>query len=192
MQPATAKQPIRYCGARNRDGTACKRRAGWGTPYTYGRCSYHGGATPSGRAQAAREAARDVTAESGLHVPLDVSPIDSLLHVVRLTAGQLDHATRKVGELGENLADAQGRPVFWVTYQTECARRLAGFSKMALDAGVAERQVRLAERVGALLSGAMEDVLNHLGITDPAQRSEVVDLYSSKIMLLEAGDPDGP
>ena len=42
----------KYCGAKTRSGTLCKRPSGWGTDHVgVGRCKLHGGATPikSGR-----------------------------------------------------------------------------------------------------------------------------------------------
>lgn len=44
--------------------------------------------------------------------------------------------------------------------------RCARFAKLALDAGIAERQVRIAESQGALLASAMRYLLRELGLTD--------------------------
>ena len=47
--PKNQIQPhdYRYCGAKNRKGTPCRLRAGWGTNHVgYGRCKLHGGLSP--------------------------------------------------------------------------------------------------------------------------------------------------
>jgi hypothetical protein len=175
-----------FCGAQTRSGGQCRRPAGWGTDHVgSGSCKLHNGCTASGKAAAARAAAPLIA--SGMGIELDVSPIDLLLTIVRMTAGQIAHATREVSEL-DRLHDDAGRPVFWLQMQIEALRRGAQFSKMALDAGVAERQVRLAERVGAMLSGALEDALN--GEDLPAEaRARIVERFSGGLALLEAGEP---
>ncbi|WP_052373124.1 hypothetical protein [Amycolatopsis taiwanensis] len=48
------------------------------------------------------------------------------------------------------------------TERDRCAR----FAKLALDAGIAERQVRLAERQGALIEQVLTSVFADLGLTD--------------------------
>jgi hypothetical protein len=43
--------------------------------------------------------------------------------------------------------------------------RCARFAKLALDAGIAERQVRLAEAQGALVASAVQRILDALGLS---------------------------
>lgn len=47
--------------------------------------------------------------------------------------------------------------------------RCARFAKLALDAGIAERQVRLAEQQGALVADAIGRILDALGLTAEQQ-----------------------
>jgi hypothetical protein len=51
-------------------------------------------------------------------------------------------------------------------YEAEWTDRLGRLCKLALDAGIAERQVRIAESQGALLANAMRYLLRELGLTD--------------------------
>jgi hypothetical protein len=54
-----AGAPVAYCGARTRSGAPCKRPAGHGTPTPgSGRCSRHGGSTPTHQAAVARASVR--------------------------------------------------------------------------------------------------------------------------------------
>lgn len=47
----------------------------------------------------------------------------------------------------------------------EALERRAKFAKMAMDAGVAERQVYLAEQQAVMLAGAVRSILTELGVT---------------------------
>lgn len=48
--------------------------------------------------------------------------------------------------------------------------RCAGFAAKAVAAGLAERQVRLAEQQGALLAGAVRTILDRLNLTEEQQQ----------------------
>jgi hypothetical protein len=59
----------------------------------------------------------------------------------------------------------------WIEmYQNE-RKLLARACKMALDAGVAERQIRLAEAQGQLLADAIRGILGDLGLS-PEQEAQ--------------------
>lgn len=58
-------------------------------------------------------------------------------------------------------------------YQRALERR-AKFAKLAIDAGVAERQVRLAERQGQLMAEAVRAILSDLGVADHPEAPAVV------------------
>ncbi len=47
---------------------------------------------------------------------------------------------------------------------------------MALDAGFAERQIRIAERTGALIAAALEEAVTPLGLP-PAEQSATVQRF---------------
>jgi hypothetical protein len=55
--------------------------------------------------------------------------------------------------------------------------RLARVWKMTLDGGVAERQVRIAERTGRLIAAALDEAIGPLALAD-ADRAAVVRLGS--------------
>src|SRR3954464_1896473 len=71
-----------------------------------------------------------------------------------IIAGQEAWLRRKVESLNEDevlCVGAHGRPTphTWIRLEQEALDRLARVSKMALDARVAERQIRITERTGA-------------------------------------------
>ncbi len=45
----TNRLPVTLCGAKNRQGTPCRRPAGWGTDHQkFGHCKLHAGSTETG------------------------------------------------------------------------------------------------------------------------------------------------
>lgn len=180
--------PRRFCGARTRSGGKCKRRAGFGTDHVgYGNCKSHGGSTPSGRQAAAREELAGFMASAA---PLmDADPIEALLYCVRRASGMAAWLRLKC----QGVEDAQelkdGELNVWGRLESEALDRLARFSKMALDAGVAERRVRLAEQVGALIAQAMEQALAEEGLP-PAVQARVAQRVATHLAVLEQAPPD--
>lgn len=148
------------CGAKNRSGGTCQLEAGWGTNSDYGRCRFHGGATPNGRTFAARQAATAEAARLGM--ALDVDPGEALLECVRLDASEVAFLGNQVRELRD--ADALSDEGLHPTVRAFQSARdtLARHSKLALDAGIDERRVALVEsmgqQVGAVLRRVIEDV----------------------------------
>ena len=117
-------EPERYCSARNRAGTRCRRRVRDGTLV----CGHHGGKAPqtARKAEARREAAkirgRDLTPEERRDpwvIMIDaVQRLDSIM-----TSGELEGSAF-----------------------VEHAERLIKSAKLLIDSGAAERLVRVAER----------------------------------------------
>lgn len=195
-----------FCGARTRSGRPCRRRAGAGTDHLgYGRCSLHLGSTRTGRVHAAREEAKAAAVVMG--APLDIDPHEALLHCIRITAGEVAYATAMVGDLDVDQAvdelvttstrsTADGttteetrRPKelhVWIRVRQDAVDRLARYSKMALDAGVAERQVRLAERYGTSIARLLGGVLEGLELS-PEQQARAPEVVRRAMVLLEAG-----
>ena len=171
------------CGARTRSGGQCGRPAGWGTDHRgTGRCRLHGGATPNHQLAHQRDQARQAVETLGL--PVDVDPHTALLDEVHRTAGHVDWLGEVVAQLdreqlvhgttravrfpdGGRLVEARAGANVWVRlYQAERAH-LVRVSKAAIDTGVAERQVALAEQQAAMLAQAVAAILVDVGL-DPA------------------------
>lgn len=182
----------RRCGAKLRRKSAkCQHEAGWGTDHPgYGRCKLHGGASPSGNAAAARlEAQQFMDAGESLR---QVEPIDAMLYTVQRGSAIAVYCRRRVATLEEGDRVKDGDVNLWARLELEALDRLARYAKMALDAGVAERRVQMAERLGGMLAAAAEDALAVLGdvVTD-AMRRKFVSAFASRLAVLEAHDDGG-
>ena len=186
------------CGANTKRGAVCGKPAGWGTPYRHGRCKLHGGATPTHlRAAQRREAERAVEL---FGLPREVDPHEALLEEVHRAAGHVAWLGEVVGDLDKNevvhgivrtvqhpdgtrTVEARAGINVWVKLYREARDRLVWVAKAAIDAGVAEHQVRLAEGQAQQLAQLMRAILTDLG-HDPAdeQVREVV-----RLRLIEDG-----
>jgi hypothetical protein len=189
------------CGANTKRGAVCNKPAGWGTPYGHGRCRLHGGATPTHvKAAHRREAERAITT---LGLPRDVEPHQALLEEVHRAAGhvawlaqvisklernQVVHGITRTVQLpdGSRTVEARAAISVWVKLYQEERDRLVRVAKAAIDAGVAEQQVRLTEAQAQQLAQVIRAILTDLGhdLADEHVR-EVV-----RLRLIEGGNGD--
>ena len=185
----------RLCGGPRKNGAKCTRPAGWGTDHPgYGTCKLHLGNTESHRAKARREMAGEAVVTFGL--PREVDPHTALLEEVHRTAGHVAWLQAKVAEFDEadlvwgtveeidrppgektaggvEVRQRAGANVWLSLYQAERAH-LTKVAAAAITAGVAERQVRLAEQQGQLIAQVLRGVLADLGVADHPQAATVV------------------
>lgn len=182
------------CGANRKQGRGpCTQRAGWGTPHLgLGPCKLHGGCAPGVVQKYEREAAMADMRFMG--VPIDVEPTDALLMAVRTAAGHLAYLTAKVSTVADDdvLESPNGRDQslhVWGRLQQDAVDRLARVSKMALDAGVAERWVSLAQRAGEQIVGALEAAMRDVKLP-PREAAALGRAFATQLVALEAGDDD--
>lgn len=177
---------------------ACHRPKGWGTNHVgIGGCKLHGGNAPGSVKAAQREIATNAVQTLG--APMDIGPADALLMEVQRTAGHvawLQHmiAGMEAGELVWGLAEEviepdiknedgdvitaqvvgkmKAVPNVWYQIYAQERRHLATACKLALDAGVNERIVRMYEQAADTFVTLIENVLNRLNLTAD-QRKEV-------------------
>ena len=71
----------------------------------------------------------------------------------------------------------------WIRARHEAVDRLARFSKIAIDAGVADRQVKIAEQMGGVLGNLITAVLGELGLT-PAQQAMAPHIAQRQLALV--------
>lgn len=175
---------IPKCGAKNRgNGQPCQQPAGAGTQHVgFGYCRRHGGNTRSQILGAAKlEAKARSLAPMGPEITVD--PYDALLRCIWISAGEVQYCTDRIAELAdgdvlvrfrEQQDGTEGSYVktssdvglhAWVSARRNALDSLARYSKMAIDAGVAERQVALAERVGVMIGTLVAAVLDELELT---------------------------
>lgn len=182
------------CGAKKRNSDEfCGHPAGYGTSHPgIGRCKYHGGSTPSGvkSAERALVKARMEKAVQVYGLPMDVDPQTALIQEVQRTAGHVAWLGQKVASLKEeDLTQYTGKDGMkmseWVEMYQEERKMLVSVCKTAIQCGIAERQVKLAEDQGKMIAGILMKFINDqmLALT-PEQR-----VYAPKLvrnLLLEA------
>jgi hypothetical protein len=191
-------EPSTTCDARTRSGGLCKLSAGWGTDHVgAGRCKMHGGSSSTGRTNAARLQAAELAAE------LDLEPHDALLWSVRLAAGEVqfftaqvaaleqdalvvEHERHRVGDLAYTETSTRAELNIWIRARQDALERLAKYAKMAIDAGVAERHVRVAERYGELLADLVGGILTDLELTADQQK-QAPSVVRRHLELFEGG-----
>jgi len=173
-------RPHGSCRAHNRQGLPCNRPAG-GKPV----CMMHGGKSPQVIAKYEREQALALASSTMVTygAPVSSDPLNALVEEIARTAGHV----RWLGKVIEDLEpealvwnttekttrDADGfnavsykdvsktaTPSVWITlYQGE-RKHLIDACKTAIQCGVAERQIRLAEQQGELIAAVIRGVLN--------------------------------
>lgn len=161
-----AVPPDKFCNGQKTDGSGnlCHMPAGYRTSHGgFGRCIHHGGKTEAGTKAAIKQMH---AAGSFAGVELDVDPIEALLGEVRRTAGHVSWLQERISlwsmEVNDEMPAAH---TAWLQiYQYE-RMHLARTAKIAIDAGVAQRQVALAESQGQLLAQAINQILDGLRLT---------------------------
>lgn len=182
-----------------RRGELCERPAGSGTSHPgVGLCWQHGGETPAGRREGAWVVAHAFARA------LDVTPWEGLLLAVKIAAGKVAFCEHKLSEAVEDrqlepprenaiseagrTQDAQGTNLnYWVKQSELWHDRLARVSKLAIDAGVAERLVRQLELEAQLMLRATSMTFDELGLGDDI-RERALGIMSRTLLQLEAAE----
>lgn len=202
------------CNARKTDGSGlCRHRAGWNTDHTgIGQCSKHGGRTPSANMHAGKvRLATSIGELLERHKPAidEVDPVQGLLEVVRSTWGMRRVLEGLVAELMDQPAgelldiDGEGGMVVaqrglygpdrffdqkshvLVTMLREWTMEHARACKLAIDAGIEERRIRVAEAHMELIAQALRGALVELGVWD---RPETPGVVERQLRLVAAGE----
>jgi hypothetical protein len=169
------------CGAHRRDGRPCGRWPERGAPV----CRQCGGGAPQVKAAAAarREQAAAAQAVVTYGLPRTVAPAAALLEEIARTAGHVDWLGVQVAAHPDPTAETS-RP--WVELYRLERRHLREVCRDAINAGVAERQVTLAEQQGHLMASVITAVLAELQLT-PDQRALVATVVPRHLRAVEAG-----
>lgn len=161
-------------------------------------CRMHGGSAPQVKAKASRNVAEQKAAEAvnRFALPRNVPPAQALLEAIQVAAGALVFIQSKVSELSdeevagmltsrqsESIGDDGVRTVtiekytsvnVWVKLLKEWQDHLAKLVKTTMEAGVAERQIKVMEHTVALFSSALRGILKDLDIPWDDKTREVV------------------
>jgi hypothetical protein len=166
------------CGAKKKNGERCRAFAGQGTDHPgAGRCRFHLGNTPTHKASAIRQEAQARALEFD---PIPVEPTEALLTVLHLSYGYLAFIKQELGDLTDRKSfEAQ---VVMRAFNDE-RDRVARIAKAALEAGVAERHVKLAEQYGALLAQYTQGLIDDLTPYLSAEGQESVPTFVRNRLL---------
>lgn len=189
--------PERHCGVQKvkRDGKPCLRTKGYGTTHAgVGPCKYHLGNTRAHIVRAARFMAQAELTRLGQ--PIEKDPQTALLELVWEAAGNVAFLRQEAGKLGGALIgnisalsrDGLAIPVSEesraiVKLYGDWTDKLAKYSKAAIDAGIAERTVQLAEAQGYAIRDLIEAVLDGLNI-DEDQRKVGREIAGTRLRVL--------
>lgn len=182
------------CGGTTETGKRCQRNAGAGTEHKgYGTCSFHGGNTPSLVAVAARYMGADITDKMtvayGYGAPLDLTPQEALLQEVRRTGGHVAWLAEQIGFWDMNTTETiNATRQQWLELYHKEREMLVKVAKAAVDAGVEERKVKIAEQQGAMMLQAFNQVFDALGL-NVAQRRLVPKVVPQILRGMTGGEP---
>lgn len=165
------------CGAHKSNGKKCQLPAGQRTDHEgYGKCSFHGGNTPTLRKSAAKYMGGEVidrmTNSYGLGGPVDITPEDALLQEVRRCSGHVAFLQDRLDmfdlQLGSELLEEAKKELIEI-YRAE-RQMLVKVAKAAIDAGVAVAKVQLEREKGLKLVEVLREVFDGLKLTVEQQR----------------------
>lgn len=176
--PASTERDYPICGTKRSRKNAtdpdnpgvCTLKAGWGTDHLgFGTCKWHGGTSEKHTKHAIKQKVASELAEFKTEQiytmggEVDIDPTTALSQEVRRTAGCVHWIGERVRELHESEVTMMGPqgPIVnpWIKLYQEERDRLINVSKVALGAGIAERQVRLAEEQGRMIATLIMAVL---------------------------------
>jgi hypothetical protein len=177
------------CGAKTQNGGKCRNPAGFRTDHLgYGSCFKHSGATTNGNKAAARAAVMAMAAEA------DAEPSKVLLKAIRCDWGAVQYVQGRLAELNQEIIEAAtpedrlkavDQMAVWQQAYGDWVDRSAKHAKMALDAGVQERQIRLSEMIGAQFAIALQGIRQGLNLT-PAQEAVWKQLVTTNMLAIDA------
>jgi hypothetical protein len=176
-----------FCGATNRRGTPCTRLAGWGTTHSgFGNCKYHAGSTTNGRKHAARQSIALEAVKLGISVEME--PDDLMLNTVYLAAGALAFATHRASMIEEGQYDTEEARIAQARL-ADAMDRSARIAKAAMDAGISDRRIRLAQRWGESIAGVIEDAMREMAeFFPPDVRTRFAQRIQAGMARLERGE----
>jgi len=152
-----------------------------------GRGTGHPGAGPCRRHEARRAAGTGawIVAHAFARA-LEITPWEGLLWAVKIAAGRLSFCEAKLATARDD-ADLQPGGVLydWVKTAELWHEKLARVSKLAIDAGVAERLVRQIELEAQLMLRATTLTFDELGLSEH-QRELGLGIMSRNLLALEA------
>jgi hypothetical protein len=163
------RSTLALCGAKKRNGDACRAFAGQGTEHPgTGRCKFHGGCTPSHDKRAiALNLKRQMVM---LGEPVEgVTAIDALLSELYASTGHVAWLRQQISAMSEaDLAMPEGVAIVHL-YDGERDRK-ARYAKLCLEAGVDEANIRVKEHEVTILGSALARAADVAGLSPAVKR----------------------
>jgi len=198
--PTTKEQRSKHatCDALKKNGERCKNYAGLGTNHLgVGTCKFH-----LGRTQNAQKAAVKVYAERDRQAAqktailfgqeLRMEPLEALLWSLHLSASHVNFIRQEIAAIPTNGPKPEERKFkreVLIRQFADERDRLARTSKMALDAGVAEKTIRMQERYAELLAQLISGILGDLAL-NPRQQRQAPEIVKRRLLALDGGSPE--
>lgn len=162
--PTVKQRDSSFCGAMIRSsGDLCPMRAGMGTAHPgVGACRGHD-------TQVERAAGAWTVAHAIARIE-DISPWEALLLAVRRAAAWAAFYDTKLGEAPDDDAVHPGGSHYeWVRAAERVNDKLARYSKMAVDAGVAAMLVARARAEGEQIATVMNTAIGNAGLDEETE-----------------------
>ena len=186
------------CGAKTKGGKKCQLVAGYGTVHTgTGCCKFHGGNTGNHLKNHVGKELNKLMGE-----PIEMNPLDAILWCIRITAGEVQWLSEKMATLEEEnfteISDSGRHLSLWARERKEATDRLVRYSNIAVQLGLAERAVKLAESYGLMLARLIRGILDDLQLTPEQEagreaivRARMVEIanISDDVKLLSPAPP---
>lgn len=180
----------------------CLTKAGAGTDHPgVGKCSRHHG-NGELASKRAKNLMRDLAARSALRtlaVPIEVSPTEALMGLVYEAAGNVAFLGGRVADLGLELVGdvysltREGFPIATsedaraiVKLYNDERDRLAKVAKLAIDAGLEERQVRVLEDQAVMMAKVLRATIIALDLAPDLQR-QAFSIMASELRAIGPG-----
>lgn len=196
------RKDMKICGARRTGKSSsgegiCCQAAGWGTDHVgYGHCRNHGGLTESHDKAVQFQRVTDMMQMYG--TAIDIDPHEALLLEVHRAAGHVQWLGSFIADFENTkeltqITEAGIQPSVWIDMYHRERDRLVKASQTAINAGVAERQTRIAEEQGRMFAAVIAKIFAdpRLLITNE-QKVLMPAVVRDHLMALEAGPLEVP
>lgn len=180
------------CGAKKKNGDKCRKFAGEGTDHRgIGRCKYHLGNTKAHRAHAVKQEAQrraNIAASryfgDSFGAAIEVEPHEALLMMLYVSYG---HAAWLSNVVKDGETPESDQHVYVQLFGDE-RDRVARIAKACLDAGVAERQVQVAEKYGYAIASLLRGLFGDPELALTAEQREVIPSLVRRHLTVMAAD----
>ena len=124
----------------------------------------------------------------------DAEPSEVLLKAIRCDWGAVQYVQERLAEINVQLLEAttpdeltmaKMQMGLWQDLYRSWVDQSAKHAKMALDAGVQERQIRMTEMIGAQFGQALQGIYAGLNLS-PAQQAVWKQLVTTNMLAIDA------